>query len=108
MQQHIMIPCYKYGGVKPAVACCVNDRYRFCRKRCKPLEEKLQENPSLKEDADKYAVEKRPRLFTMSFVNKNLPSTKSELRCHRCGFIAKTPRGLKTHMTRNHKKTGKP
>lgn len=102
----VMIPCPKYGGVKPAVACCVNDRYRFCRKRCTSLGEKLKELPDLQKEAEKYQSETTPRHFTMSFANKNLPSINNKCRCARCGFMAKSERGLKTHMSRNHK-TGK-
>ena len=102
------IACPRFGGSRLAPSCCTMDRYRFCRKRCKTLSDHLQKFPNLPEEAQKYYKDKELsgwQMMNMSFANKSLPPDVS-LVCKKCGFVAKSPRGLKSHMTRHLKRKG--
>lgn len=102
------IACPKYGGMRTAAACCTQDIYRYCRKRCKSLADYIRQNPKFPEEAlAKCEKRKQERsgmhwLYSMKYANKNLPSTDKRFVCSYCGFTARSTRGLKTHMTRQH------
>lgn len=101
------IPCARFGGQRPAVVCCTQDRYRYCRKRCRALADLIKEKPEFPEEALKQCRKSEDNsgtkwLYSMKHANKNLPPTNPLLRCNKCGFVARSIRGLKAHNTRQH------
>lgn len=103
------IECPKFGGNRPAATCCVDDRFRFCRKKCKPLAEVVEKFPELPKIALEYfmnKIEVNPSQWSYlrtNFANRNLPKKiNPDLKCPKCKFVALSVRGLKSHMTRNH------
>lgn len=102
------IPCPRFGGARPAYACCVQDRYRVCRKSCQPLADHVKENPDLPKQSielyKKRARQKDGELFRlMSSRSAGKGILDADLTCKWCGFRAKSERGLKVHNKRRHR-----
>jgi len=99
------IDCPRFGGVRLAASCCTQDRYKSCRRRCKVLAQHLKEYPNLPNMAkDHYKVRYKDSTLMLCYMKsagKNLPPDPT-LECRLCGFVAKSLRGLKTHMGRTH------
>jgi len=99
------IKCERFGGRRPAPACVHFDRYKPCRRGCLTLAKWMKDNPDYEAIVAK-AYGAKPKTFAAARVmtskhsGKALP--KEGTACKRCRFVAKTPRGLKVHMTRSH------
>lgn len=106
----VTLPCSRFGGTRPAVCCVHFDRYRNCRRNCSELKKLLIQRPDFAKLVEDYFAERSKKpvseggLFECksSQSGKNLPDPL--LGCKYCNFIAKSPRGLKIHMRRTHKK----
>lgn len=106
MTQKDFINCPRFGGYKPPNACLCFDRYVVCRRKCKPLEDYVEDNPESVKAAiekGKLSIKEKSKKFKMKKAGKELPNP--TLRCPFCKeFVAKSIRGLKSHCTRTHKK----
>lgn len=99
----VFIDCERFGGRRPALACIHFDRYKPCRRYCKPLAKWMEDNPDYQKQVEAaFGVKSKqsPLMLASRSSGKLLPDRK--LACPRCRFVAKTPRGLKTHQTRSH------
>ena len=101
--------CPKYGNWRHAVNCVLDDRYKTCRKTCGALEAHIKQNEGFILRAKKKLRSiraKKKNLFNLfhnrKFALKGLPDFDHACRAFRCSFIAKTVRGLKSHITRSH------
>jgi len=84
------------------------DRYKACRRHCPSLRVITKELPDIVKIAEAYfakksQVEEGKDLFGVRYIGKNLPD--ADLGCKICKFIAKSPRGLRIHMKRTHKRS---
>jgi hypothetical protein len=101
------IACPKFGGYRTAPACIVLDRYRICRRKCTSLERYLKDHPEGAKEAEDAAKHKSPALIKVSHhAGQSLPD--AALRCSVCLYQARSERGLKTHLTRSHKRKTMP
>jgi hypothetical protein len=107
------IECPRFGGRRPATACVHFDRYKVCRRYCDSLRAYLKSHPGFVEKTKEVFAAAENVVGTTGIQLDLIPSKHSgkhvpdpELACTLCRFVAKSARGLKSHRTRSHRKTG--
>jgi hypothetical protein len=111
MDAEHFIECERFGGKRPAPACVHFDRFKTCRRWCTALRKHMEKTPSFLEKVTAIYSPKKESTTEEYFQHqlfmprkhsgKGIPDP--ELGCKICKFVAKSPRGLRTHMTRTHK-----
>jgi hypothetical protein len=96
------IRCPKFGGQRFSPSCLIQDRYKYCRKKCNELKSHMKLNEGLIDIAKTLFEKNRYVLSSSKCAFKNLPPTNPELECPSCSFVATSIRGLKIHMSRSH------
>ena len=98
------IHCVRFGGTRNSLACAHYDRYRSCRKNCAELKKIVDEHEDF-EDKVAALFKDRKTFLSSNYSCKGIPSSKEvPFKCHICGYVAKSERGLKSHKTRSHTK----
>jgi hypothetical protein len=106
--EQLFIKCSRFGGTRLSYACAHYDRYRGCRKGCKPLQTIINEVEGFKELVQAHYDAKdlvNPDRITIASDNccSRLPVKKTEFTCEICGYTARSSRGFKSHRTKSHK-----
>jgi len=101
----VYIGCLRFGSKRFAMACAHYDRFRGCRKRCKSLEEAMKADPDFIQHVEE-AYRDRQMLLPCRHSCKGLPLEEDNpYKCTKCGYVAKSIRGMKSHATRSHPET---
>lgn len=99
----IFIKCPRFGGTRNGLACAHYDRYRACRRTCESLAELIKKYEDFDGKVSSCFAE-RSSFMTSRSSCKFLPVEKeSEFKCVGCGYLAKSARGMRSHITRSHK-----
>lgn len=99
----IFIKCPRFGGTRNGLSCAHYDRYRGCRKSCESLAGLIVKYEDFA-GAVRECFSERHSYMTARSSCKNLPvEEESDYKCEACGYIAKSARGMRAHLTRSHK-----
>jgi predicted Zn-ribbon and HTH transcriptional regulator len=93
------IGCPRFGGSRFSLSCAHLDRRKGCRRYCATLKKKMEERPDFIESM-KEVYKESPSTLPSKYSGKGLPI--QPFQCDYCGFVAKSDRGLKSHITKSH------